>query len=170
MDIWNRLYSNIVQNGHVQACAPLINYLQYHMLGGGPDNAAIYNESDLTQPRVNSAFLRHRSLVLSDLQMSNAAGTPSTNIRSDRGLSAADLQVLISALQAGHTNPAPTPGGGSTSNPTTIDRRWAVNLPSLLKLYMVQSVNQLPPVWSALAKGPKKEETTILQSALDNHP
>ena len=34
---------------------------------------------------------------------------------------------------------------------------------------MVQSISQLTLVWSALAKGPKKEERTILQAALDDH-
>ena len=34
---------------------------------------------------------------------------------------------------------------------------------------MVQDISQLTPVWSSLAKGPKKEERTILQAALDDH-
>ena len=54
VDIWNRLYSNIVQSGHLQACALLISYLQYQMLGGELNNAAIYHDNDLTQPCVRS--------------------------------------------------------------------------------------------------------------------
>ena len=49
-----------------------------------------------------------------------------------------------------------------------MDKRWAVNLDVLLKLCMVQDMAQLNPIWEALAKGPRKEERNILQSALDN--
>ena len=92
-----------------------------------------------------------------------------SNIGANPGLSAADLQALILALRAGHTTTAPVQSGSNALNPTTVDQRWAINLPSLLKFCMVQLVSQLTPVWDALAKGPKKEERTILQSALNDH-
>ena len=172
VDVWNRLYSVIVQNGHLEACSPLIRFLQYQLLGSDPDNNALYQEDDLTQPNVTPAFLRHRAEVLSDLigPTANASGSTSNTGGSggSAGLSAADLQALIQALRAGHTAPAPVPGA-STATSTTVDKRWAVNLDSLLKFCMVQSVGQLTPVWAALAKGPKKEERTILQAALDDH-
>lgn len=84
------------------------------------------------------------------------------------GLSAADLQALIQALRGGHTAPAPA-AGTSTANPTTVDKRWSINLSSLLKLCMVADINQLTPVWKSLARGPKKEECNILQAALHDH-
>ena len=169
VDMWNHLYSNIVQNGHLQACTLLIGYLQYQLLGGDQENAAIYNEDDLMQTCVNSKFLRHRSHVLSDLQLSDGMENLPTNVGAAPGISTADLQALILALRTGHTNPAQASNNSNASNPTTVDRRWTVNLPSLLKLCMVQSASQLTPIWAAIAKGPKKEERTIPQSALDNH-
>ena len=172
VDIWNRLYNTLVQNGHLEACSPLIKFLQYQLLGSDPDNHAIYQEDDLTQPNVSPSFLRHRSEVLSDLVPASAGNTPAgngTNGNNGSGLSAADLQALIAALRSGHTAPAPAATVGTSSSSTTVDKRWAVNLDSLRKYCMVQDVNQLTPIWASLAKGPKKEERTILQAALDDH-
>ena len=172
VDIWNRLYNTIVQNGHVGACSPLIRFLQYQMLGSEPDNLAIYQAGDLTQPNVSPSFLRHRSEVLSDLTVptaGNASATGAPNVGTTAGLSAADLQALIQALRSGHTAPAPAAATGASTTTSTVDKRWAVNLESLRKYCMVLDVNQLTPVWAALAKGPKKEERTILQAALDDH-
>ena len=172
VDIWNRLCNTLVQNGHLEACSPLIRFLQCQLLGGDPDNHAVYQEGDLTQPNVSPAFLRHRAEVLTDISASASGATAPADTGAPgggSGLSAADLQALIVALRSGHTAPAPAATPSATPSTTTVDKRWAVNLSSLLKYCMVQGVGQLTPVWSALAKGPKKEERTILQAALDDH-
>ena len=172
VNIWNRLYNTIIQNGHLEACSPLIRFLQYQLLGNDPDNLAAYQEGDLMQPNISPAFLRHRAEVLTDLTASATNASASTNAGSaggNAGLSAADLQALIQALHSGHVAPAPAATPGTSMSPNIIDKWWSVNLNSLLKYCMVQDITQLMPVWSALAKGPKKEERTILQSALDNH-
>ena len=81
-------------------------------------------------------------------------------------MDAAQFQAFIAALRMGHTNPAPA--SGSTSSANTVQERWSINLSSLLKLTQVSDVTQLPPVWSAIAKGPRKDERNILQAALDD--
>lgn len=172
VNVWNSLYNTIVQNGHLKACSPLIKFLQYQLLGSDPDNLAVYQEGDLTQPNVSPSFLCHRSEVLADLVIPvsrNTAATGAANGGGATGLSAADLQALIQALPSGHTAPAPAASAGTASTPTTIDKRWSVNLNLLHKYCMVQDISQLTPIWSSLAKGPKKEERMILQAALDNH-
>ena len=42
-------------------------------------------------------------------------------------------------------------------------------MPTLLKFTQVADASLLPPIWSVIAKGPRKEEHIILQAALDNH-
>ena len=95
-----------------------------------------------------------------------ASGSPTATKVPTAGISAAQLQALIAALRAGHAAPAPAPTTSTTVN--TVEKRWAVNLDVLLKLCMVPDVASLNPIWEALAKGPRKEERNILQSALDN--
>ena len=77
------------------------------------------------------------------------------------------FQEFINAMGSGHTAPAPTVSPSQGGN--TVDWRWSINLESLLKLTNVSNVQHLPPIWAAIAKGPRKEERNILQVALDNH-
>ena len=124
VDIWNRLYNTIIQNGHLEACSPLIRFLQYQLLGSDPDNQAVYQEGGLTQPNVSPAFLRHRAEVLTDLTVSassTAALANTGSAGSSSGLSAADLQALITALCSGYAAPAPAATSGTTTSPNTID-------------------------------------------------
>ena len=80
-------------------------------------------------------------------------------------MDAAQFQAFITALRVGHTKPAPA--SGATSSTNTIEKRWSINLSSLLKLTQVSDVAHLPPIWGVIAKGPRKDERNILQVALD---
>jgi len=55
---------------------------------------------------------------------------------------------------------------GSTE--TAVEKRWSVNIQTLLKLTQCTSEAELAPVWCAIANGPKKEERHILQTALSD--
>ena len=71
VDVWTRVYGLILQNGHLEACKPLIKYLQYHLHGTGDANAAIFDEvNDLCQPQVTPEFLRHRNTVMGHMSVS----------------------------------------------------------------------------------------------------
>ena len=110
-------------------------------------------------------------MVLSHLRQPSTApgpagGTAAMANAPAGGITAAQLQVLIAALRTGHTATAPAPATTTTTN--TVEKRWAVNLDVLLKLCMVPDVGSLSPIWEAVAKGPRKEERNILQSAFDN--
>ena len=173
VEVWNRVYGEILRNGHTACCAPLIQYLQYQLMGTSTLNTAIYGPTDLQQPRVTAEFLRHRSNVLSHLLADGTTADP-TAARSNNtgagagafaGMNATQFQDFLAALRAGHAAPAPGVNVGSTAN--TVDKRWSVNLDTLKKLTLVTDVSHLPPVWSALAKGPRKEERNILQAAID---
>ena len=125
VDIWNRLFNTIVQNSHLEACSPLIRFLQYQLLGNNPDNLAAYQEGDLTQPNILPAFLRHCSEVLANLTApitGTATSTNSGGTGGNVGLSAADLQALIPALRSGHTTPAPGASTGTSTLSNTIDK------------------------------------------------
>ena len=170
-DVWRRVYGALLRNGHTTICAPLVNFLQYHLQGGVLGNTAIFSAADLLQPRVTASFLRHRSSVLSHMNLHGTNAPAGTNNRPASaggafGMSPEQFQEFISAMRGGHTAPAPT-AGPSAGN--TVEKRWSINLDSLLKLTNVSTVEHLPPVWTALAKGPRKEERNILQAALDNH-
>ena len=75
VDIWNRLYRVMLQKGHTTVCSPLVQYLQYHLGGAVGSNEAIFDSSNLLQPRVNAEFLRHRSSILAHLGI-NTSATP----------------------------------------------------------------------------------------------
>ena len=80
-------------------------------------------------------------------------------------MNATQFQDFLANLRAGHAAPAPGVSAGSTAN--TIDKRWSVNLDTLKRFTLVTDVSHLPPVWSVLAKGPRKEKRNILQSAIN---
>jgi hypothetical protein len=83
------------------------------------------------------------------------------------GIDADDLRKLIvEALGPGHAAPSPAPTATSSS---PIEKRWSVNLDSLLKYNGVSDVSQpLAPISMVLGQGPRKEERQILQAAIDN--
>ena len=188
-EVWTRVYGSMLQNRHTAACKPLVEFLQYQIQGSGEYNMAIYDEAtDLTQPRVSTVFLRHRNHVLSHLQPvgadcgsggsnfggpAGAASDPSnvgtsTSPPTVGGLSFDQLQALIAAIQGGNTTSNSADATGTGARPNTVAKRWAVDLDTLLKLCMVSSVDDLPPVWAAIAQGPRKEERQILQAAVNN--
>ena len=176
VEVWSRVYGLILQNGHGAACKPLVKFLQYQAMGAVEDNEAIFSHEDLLQPRVTADFVRHRTTVLSHLHSANdgnggsggGSGNATHGTGGPFGMNAQQFQTFVEAMRGGHTGPAPTPGAPNHSA-GTVDKRWNINLPTLLKFVQVTDINMLPPVWSALAKGPRKEERNILQAALDDH-
>ena len=59
VDVWKRVYGAILQDGHGTGCSPLIEFLQYQMLGTAGTNMAIFGHQDLVQPPISAEFLRH---------------------------------------------------------------------------------------------------------------
>ena len=83
-----------------------------------------------------------------------------------QGMSALDFQDVVAALRLGQTIESAPAAPGSAG--TTVKKNWSVNIQTLLKLTHCTSVSELAPVWSAIAKGPKKEEHNSLQAALND--
>ena len=54
VDVWNRLYGALLQNGHATICAPLVQYLQYQLQGTVATNTAIFDTQDVGQLAVMS--------------------------------------------------------------------------------------------------------------------
>ena len=164
-EVWTRVYGAILQNGHTEACKPLVEFLQYQIQGSGEFNMALFDEAtELTQLQVTSVFLRHRSHVLSHLHPfgtkggsgSTGGGDPSTpadtgNVGSNTNpltvgsLSFDQLQALIAAIQGGTTGANPSRVSGTGSSTNTVEKRWAVDLDTLFKLCMVSGAADLPP-------------------------
>jgi len=163
---WSRIYGAILQNGHQDSCKPLINFLQVQLLGSNAANVFPFViGEDLIQPIMAPSLIRHRNSVHRHMAVTPVLGAPPL-VPPPQGISAQDFQALVTALRGGQTNPAPAAPGTSG---TTVEKRWSVNLLTLLKLTHCTTVAELPPVWSAIADGPKKEERNILQAALDDH-
>ena len=74
-EIWNRVYGMLLQNGHTAVCSPLVQFMQYQLLGSADTNAALFSDTSLVQPRVAADFLRHRSSLLAHLNTSADATT-----------------------------------------------------------------------------------------------
>jgi len=159
---WVRVYSAILQNGHLDACRPLVQFLQVQLLGNSDSNTHPF--LGLAQTLASASLIRHRNAVLSHMTTTVALGAPLAPAPM-QGMSVNDFQALIAALRLGQIPQAPAAPGTAG---TTIEKRWSVNLQTLLKLTHCASVTELAPVWSALAKGPKKEEHNILQASLDD--
>ena len=159
---WVRVYGAITQNGHLDACLPLVQFLQVQLLGNSKSNTHSFR--GLAQTFASASLIRHRNAVLSHLTTTVALGAPPAPAPM-QGMSANDFQALIAALRLGQIPQAPAAPGTAG---TTVEKRWSVNLQTLLKLTHCASVTELAPVWNALAKGPKKEEQDILQASLDD--
>lgn len=173
VDIWKRVYPALLQNGHVDVCKPLVEFLRVQLNGGHESNEAVLDDDDLTYPRPSNTLIRHRNQVLRHLlSPSSSAGTSAgPNVAPQGGIggmSPSDFQALLAALRGGHAAPAPAPGTVPTTIEDHIAKKWRVNLPSLLKFNLVADPSQLPAVYGALAKGTRKEETTVLQAAYDD--
>ena len=114
VDVWNRVYGNILQNGHSAVCSPLIQFLQHQLLRTHVSNTAIFTLQELVQPRATSEFLRHCSLVLAHLipAATNAGdGTNNTGAGGNAGpfgMTPAQFQEFINTMRQEHTAPAPT--------------------------------------------------------------
>ncbi len=169
-EVWRRVYPQMLQNGHLTCCSPLLEFLRYQILGTHDTNTAIFNpEVELAQPRLSSGLIRHRKAVL--LRNLVPTSTPSMGVTSESstgGLDSISPQMLSTIVEAlrGHTERAP----GSSSSTTAsekIEKRWSVSLDTLLKYTYSQSVDDLQPIFGSLASGPKKEERATLQAGLN---
>ena len=174
-DIWKRVYPALLAHGHTGICKPLVDFLRVQLVGPDEANEVILDEGDLTFPRPSPSLLRHRNQVLRHLLTPEQIPAPVIPMGIPApaggagGISAADLQALIVAFRGGHAAPAPAPGTTPTSTEDYIRKKWRVNLPSLLKFNLVADEGQLPPVYGAIARGTRKEETTVLQAAYDDY-
>ena len=163
---WSRIYGAILQNGHQDSCEPLIQFLQVQLLGRNATNDLPFViGEDIVQPIMAPSLIRHRNALHRHMFVAPVPGAPPL-VPPPQGISAQDFQALVIALRGGHTNPTPAVAGTAV---TTVEKRWSVNLLTLLKLTHCTTVAELSPVWSAIANGPKKEERNILQAALDDH-
>ena len=161
VDVWERLYGVLARDGIMEECAPLLEFLAYQLLGTDRSNEAAFPE--LSQPNANAALVRHRQAVMDHLSPSTSTNGVNPVIGGDTsGLSAADFRSLVEALRVGNSTATSVPRTGLTP-----EKRWGLNLDTVLKYCHVSNVEDLPPFWFALAKGPRKEERSIIQSALD---
>ena len=113
-EVWNRIYGAILQNGHLEACEMLIQFLQVQLLGTGPSKSYLFGTDalELTQPISTSALIRHRNAVLSHMVSTVVSvNPPAPGIMP--GMTALDFQALLVALSSGHAT-APAASGPRT--------------------------------------------------------
>ena len=169
VEIWNRIYGRILQDGVAQACEPLVDFLRIQLLGHEASNTAFYpSESDeLHQPRNSRAFLHHRNNVVRYLIPTVSTNTTAPAVaNTGSGLSASDLQAIIVALRSGHTAPAPAVSPASPAD--AIGKRWSVNLDSLLLFTLSNTTADLEPIYGAIAEAGRKLEKATIQAGYNN--
>jgi len=114
-EVWTCIYSAILQNGHLEACAMLIQFLQVQLLGTGPSNSYLFGTValELSQPISTLVLILHRNAILSHM-VSTAVpvNPPAPGIMP--GMTALDFQVLVVALSSGHATTAPAASGSRT--------------------------------------------------------
>ena len=55
--VWNRLYSQLLQDGNTVSCEPLLTFLRANIIGDHIDNGAIFDETfDLFIPPVDASL------------------------------------------------------------------------------------------------------------------
>ena len=160
--VWKRIYPTILSNGHATACKPLIQFLQA---------AACHHDDaprglELEKPIPDLVILKERAEALRYLHRLHSMPNP----MAASPASFPDMTALIQALRASTVNAPLAPLQVAPTTPEEfVEKRWLVNQPSLLKLNLVSRASQLPPLWAALARGPRKEERNILQSAYEEY-
>ena len=160
---WVCVYSAILQNGHLGSCLPLVRFMQVQLFGNSEANTHPF-QGLVQRTLATASLIRHCNSVLIHMTPTETLGAPPAPAPM-QGMSATDFQGLVAALHLGHTHQAPAAPGTAG---TTVKKRWSVNIQTLLKLTHCTSVVELAPVWSAIAKGTKKEEHNILQDALND--
>ena len=161
--VWNRLYSQLLQDGNTVSCEPLLTFLRANIIGDHINNGAIFDETfDLFIPPVDAPLMRNRAAVLQHLAPPTTmpATAPAPAPSTDPLL----IQQLVMAMRS-HAAPAPV----VPSNATNMDKRWPTGLDTLQKFAHTTSVADLPKLWQSLAAGPRKSERAIIQSALDEY-
>ena len=167
VEVWSRLYGQILQDGTTRICKPLITFLRVQVLGDVMLNAAIYDPSELVVPRPSISFHRHRGKVMEHLKATPVGGNATATAPAS-GLSAADFQKIVVALRQGHGAPPATVASSPKTTEDAIRKRWSVNLDSLLLVTLSKDVNELEPIFGSIAEGGRKMEKTVLQSGYNS--
>ena len=165
VDIYSRVHAALLQDGVAMECQPLVDFLRAQLVGAHHTNAAIYLESELTQPRSVTSLIRHRNLILRSL--SSSFPSVPTSQPSVQGMTIQDLKAFMEVVRDGQSNESKSQRQPSIPV-SSVDKKWKVNLQSLLKFSQVTKTTALAPIWFALGDGTKKEERIILQAALDD--
>jgi len=101
---WVQVYGAILQNGHLDACRPLVQFLQVQLLGNSDSNTHPF--LGLAQTFASASLIRHRNAVLSHMTTTVALSAPLAPAPM-QGMSANDFQALIAALRLGQIPQAP---------------------------------------------------------------
>ena len=164
-EVFTRIYGAMRTDGLTEACKPLVDFLRVQLLGGDTTNSAAFLDSELTQPRSTTALIRHCNTVLESLF--NTSHPIPSQASIIQGMTLQDLKEFMAAVRDGQSVEPSIPQSSAVPL-SSVQKRWKVNLPTLLKFAHTTSADNLAPIWSALAAVPKKEERIILQAALDD--
>ena len=102
VDIYNRVHAALLQDGVALECQPLVDFLHAQLVGAHHTNAAIYLESELTQPRSVTSLIRHRNLILRSL--SSSFPSVPTSQPSVQGMTIQDLKAFMEVVRDGQSN------------------------------------------------------------------
>ena len=64
MDVPERLYVDLHRDGTLEACHPLVDYLQVQIGGNVEANEAPYDSDELVEPRTAANIIRRLTIIL----------------------------------------------------------------------------------------------------------
>ena len=106
-DVYDRVYNSILQYGLDDVYLPLVQFLQYKIMGNYAHNTSCINENnEIVNPRANNSILHQWNDVLQHLRPSTIQYPEHAPIL--QGTNSAYIDKLIEALCDGYTNPVST--------------------------------------------------------------
>ena len=143
----DRVHGSMLQDGVTKECKPLVDFLRAQLVGNHQSNAAIFLDSELTQPRSAASLIRHRNTILASL--SSSPPSRSANSSTIQGMTIQDLRSFMEVARDVQSVESATQTQTSVQV-SSVEKRWKVNLPSLLKFAHVTMSDSLAPIWTAL--------------------
>ncbi|MHA7856415.1 hypothetical protein [Marinobacter shengliensis] len=160
---YSRLVGVATADGRLDALAPLVDWLALASTHQAQDQGhSVLARNYPSVPLADATLLAHRwSLLTRDL--------PGLDLSNQNlpGFQQVAIQVGALASEIRQGNQDTRAARAKSAAPKTPDEYFGPRLQVLLRLCQVQSAEQLPPVYSALAASKKKQERSILQHYVD---
>jgi len=162
--VWETLYPAIVDNDHLQTCAPLIRWLQVASTGttvpNQPNNlTASRLDLTLTAPIADDVLIKHRLLLLKQVLP--------ILFRPANPYEAAITQMAVAVTEnTNHSRLAREQKAATAAAPKLPSDKFGLTLPLLLEYLEIPEEQNLPELWHQLANCTKRQEFFVLSDQI----